>query len=177
MAAAATELQANNVIELLGRDRRKPYSLQLFISSEGSDKSAVQQFLSLAEDWCAQIRCCWVDCDSEPDWAIFCKRLVHMDATAAANSGEGTGGAEVELVVWRKGGLQCARYTNSDRTVEAWDEWIRGIRSAEVQPQWHTLRSDGDTEVPYWPKFASDADEDDGDDEVETDEDTSEDSS
>ena len=166
VAEAAVELATNNVTELLGRDRRKPLSLQLFIFRRDSE-AAMGQFLSLAEDWCAQFRCCWVDCASEPAWSSFCKRLAKMDSPAAAGSDrvEGTREPEVELVLWRKGGLQCARFSGSEQTSEAWDQWIRGVRMGDVKPSWHTLRADGETELPHWPSFAADVHEgsDDGD--------------
>lgn len=176
-SAAAMELQANNATELLGRDRRKPQSLQLFMC--GRDKAATGQFLSLAEDWCEQFRCCWVDCDSEPAWATFIKRLRNMDASTTPESSsndelEGTRASEVELVLWRKGGLQCARFAGSNHAVQAWDEWIRGVRMGEVEPQWHTLRADPETELPHWPSFASEFEGSD-DDETGTSETDSED--
>eukprot|EP01043_Picozoa_sp_COSAG02_P025808 COSAG02_NODE_1463_length_12488_cov_7.312591_16_plen_741_part_00 len=175
VSAVATELQANNVTELLGRDRRKPLSLQLFTCGR-DNKTTMGQFLSLAENWCAQFRCCWVDCDSEPAWATFIGRLTNMDAPTGSGNDEveGAGGSGVELVLWRKGGLQCARFAGSNQTVQAWDEWIRGVRMGEVKPQWHTLRADPETELPHWPSFASDFDEGSDGDETGTSENESE---
>jgi hypothetical protein len=181
-AGSLTELGADNVTALLGRDRRKPASLQLLVFRPNGDAAvgaALRHFDELSGTWSAQFRCCWVDCAAEPSWSSFGKRLLAMDAAADGSSGAaGEKGAAAdpvtEVLLWRKGGAQCARYAGSDRTVDALDEWIRSVRIGDVVPRWHTLRVDAETELPQWPSFASSSD-DDGDSEDEGSEDEDED--